>query len=172
MLGVTAPDNVVLVAGAGSNILGCDIAFTELLDAGQITRRPRLLVGQPEHWATIADAVNGIDSAARGPRIPTIAEGASIANPIRLPETVAAIHRSGGAAVAVSEGEIRRAVRDLAARGLYAEPTSSVAAAALDRFIADGTIRPGQTTVVVLTGGGLKSAEKMAAVFAEDQGQR
>jgi threonine synthase len=172
MLGVTAPDNVVLVAGAGSNILGCDIAFTELLDAGQITRRPRLLVGQPEHWATIADAVNGIDSAARGPRIPTIAEGASIANPIRLPETVAAIHRSGGAAVAVSEGEIRRAVRDLAARGLYAEPTSSVAAAALYRFIADGTIRPGQTTVVVLTGGGLKSAEKMAAVFAEDQGQR
>jgi threonine synthase len=172
MLGFTAPDNVVLVAGAGSNILGCDIAFTELLDAGQITRRPRLLVGQPEHWATIADAVNGIDSAARGPRIPTIAEGASIANPIRLPETVAAIHRSGGAAVAVSEGEIRRAVRDLAARGLYAEPTSSVAAAALDRFIADGTIRPGQTTVVVLTGGGLKSAEKMAAVFAEDQGQR
>ena len=172
MLGFTAPDNVVLVAGAGSNILGCDIAFTELLDAGQITRRPRLLVGQPEHWATIADAVNGIDSAARGPRIPTIAEGASIANPIRLPETVAAIHRSGGAAVAVSDGEIRRAVRDLAARGLYAEPTSSVAAAALDRFIADGTIRPAQTTVVVLTGGGLKSAEKMAAVFAEDQGQR
>jgi threonine synthase len=172
MLGFTAPDNVVLVAGAGSNILGCDIAFTELLDAGQITRRPRLLVGQPEHWATIADAVNGIDSAARGPRIPTIAEGASIANPIRLPETVAAVHRSGGAAVAVSEGEIRRAVRDLAARGLYAEPTSSVAAAALDRFIADGTIRPGQTTVVVLTGGGLKSAEKVAAVFAEDQGQR
>jgi threonine synthase len=169
MLGFTAPDNVVLVAGAGSNILGCDIAFTELLDAGQITRRPRLLVGQPEHWATIADVVNGIDSAARGPRIPTIAEGASIANPIRLPETVAAIHRSGGAAVAVSEGEIRRAVRDLAARGLYAEPTSSVAAAALDRFIADGTIRPGQTTVVVLTGGGLKSAEKMAAVFADDQ---
>ena len=70
--------------------------------------------------------------------------------------------------MAVSEGEIRRAVRDLAARGLYAEPTSSVAAAALDRFIADGTIRPGQTTVVVLTGGGLKSAEKMAAVFDID----
>jgi threonine synthase len=172
MLGFTAPDNVVLVAGAGSNILGCDIAFTELLDAGQVTRRPRLLVGQPEHWATIADAVNGIDSAAPGPRMPTIAEGASIANPIRLPETVAAIQRCGWAAVAVSEGEIRLAVRDLAARGLYAEPTSSVAAAALDRFTADGTIRPGDTTVVLLTGGGLKSAEKMAAIFAEDQGQR
>ena len=44
-LGFRAPDNVVLVAGAGSNILGCDIAFSELLQAGQIDRRPRLLVG-------------------------------------------------------------------------------------------------------------------------------
>ena len=170
MLDFTAPDNVVLVAGAGSNILGCDLAFTELLEAGQIARRPRLLVGQPEHWATIADVVNGVAPEARGPRMPTIAEGASIAHPVRLPETVAAIRRSGGAAVAVSEEEIRRAVRALAARGLYAEPTSGVAAAALGRFIADGTIGPGETTVVVLTGGGLKSAERMAEVFADAQG--
>ncbi|GII90581.1 threonine synthase [Sinosporangium siamense] len=167
-LGFRAPDNVVLVAGAGSNILGCDIAFSELLEARQIDRRPRLLVGQPEHWATIADAVNGIDPRSRGPRVPTIAEGASIANPVRLPETVEAIHRSGGAAVAVTEDQIRTAVRKLASRGLYAEPTSSVAAAALDHFIADGTIGPDETTVVILTGAGLKSAEKMAAVFDTD----
>lgn len=163
-LGFTAPDNVVLVAGAGSTILGCDLAFTELLEAGRIDRRPRLLVGQPEHWATIADTVNGIDPASRGPRVPTIAEGASIARPVRLPETVAAIRRSAGAAVGVSEDEIRRAARDLARRGLYAEPTSAVAVAALDRFLADGTIGRNESTAVVLTGGGLKSAERMAEI--------
>ncbi|MET8335586.1 threonine synthase [Streptosporangium canum] len=167
-LGFRAPDNIVLVAGAGSNILGCDIAFSELLEARQIDRRPKLLVGQPEHWATIADAVNGIDPRSRGPRVPTIAEGASIANPVRLPETVEAIRRSGGAAVAVTEDQIRTAVRKLASRGLYAEPTSSVAAAALDHFLADGTIGPDETTVVILTGAGLKSAEKMATVFDTD----
>ncbi|MDP9869202.1 MULTISPECIES: threonine synthase [Streptosporangium] len=167
-LGFRAPDNIVLVAGAGSNILGCDIAFSELLEARQIDRRPRLLVGQPEHWATIADTVNGIDPQSRGPRVPTIAEGASIANPVRLPEAVEAIRRSGGAAVAVTEDQIRTAVRKLASRGLYAEPTSSVAAAALDHFLADGTIGPDETTVVVLTGAGLKSAEKMATVFDTD----
>ncbi|ACZ87255.1 threonine synthase [Streptosporangium roseum] len=167
-LGFRAPDNIVLVAGAGSNILGCDIAFSELLEARQIDRRPKLLVGQPEHWATIADAVNGIDPRSRGPRVPTIAEGASIANPVRLPETVEAIRRSGGAAVAVTEDQIRTAVRKLASRGLYAEPTSSVAAAALDHFMADGAIGPDETTVVILTGAGLKSAEKMAAVFDTD----
>ncbi|GAA3721024.1 threonine synthase [Gordonia hankookensis] len=163
-LGFTAPDNVVLVAGAGSNILGCDIAFRELLEAGQIDRLPRLLVGQPEHWATIADGVNGIDPESHGPREPTIAEGASIARPIRLDEAVAAVVDSGGSAVAVSDAEIRAAVAALTARGLYAEPTSAVAAAALDRFLTDGTIGPGDTTVVVLTGTGLKSADSMAAI--------
>jgi threonine synthase len=164
-LGFRAPDNVVLVAGAGSNVLGCDIAFGELLRARQIDRLPKLLVGQPEHWATIADAVNGIDPHSREPRVPTIAEGASIANPVRLPETIEAIRRSGGAAAAVTDDQIRTGVRKLASRGLYAEPTSGVAAAALDHFLADGTIGPDETTVVVLTGAGLKSAEKMATVF-------
>ncbi|NED68791.1 pyridoxal-phosphate dependent enzyme, partial [Streptomyces sp. SID10244] len=71
---------------------------------------------------------------------------------------------SGGSAVAVSDDEIRAAVAALNARGLYAEPTSAVAAAALDRFLTDGTIGPGDTTVVVLTGTGLKSADSMAAI--------
>ncbi|WP_326763389.1 pyridoxal-phosphate dependent enzyme [Streptomyces sp. NBC_01591] len=164
-LGFTAPDNVVLVAGAGSNIIGCDIAFGELLAAGQIDKRPRLFVGQPEHWATIADTFNGIAPVGRGERVPTIAEGASIANPVRLPEAVEAISRSKGAAYAVPEAEIHAAVRALSARGLYAEPTSSVAAATLDHFIATGDIAPDETTVVVLTGAGLKSAEKIASVF-------
>ncbi len=66
----------------------------------------------------------------------------------------------------MSEEAIRAATRQLAALGLYAEPTSAVAAAALERFLADGTIRAGESTVVVLTGSGLKSAEKMAGVFA------
>ncbi len=59
-LGFTAPDNVVLVAGAGSLVLGCDLAFRELLAAGQIERMPRILAGQPEDWAAIADAFNGV----------------------------------------------------------------------------------------------------------------
>ncbi|WP_235738805.1 pyridoxal-phosphate dependent enzyme [Nocardioides alcanivorans] len=164
-LGFTAPDNVVLVAGAGSNVLGCDLAFGELLSAGQIERLPRLLVGQPEHWATIADTLNGMDPQRHGTRPPTIAEGASIAHPVRLPEVVEAIRRSNGATIAVAEGQIRAAVRKLALRGLYAEPTSCVAVAALDHFLTTGVIGPDETTVVVLTGAGTKSAERMATVF-------
>lgn len=163
-LGFTAPDNVVMVSGGGSLALGCDIAFTELLEAGLIDHRPRLLIGQPEHWARIVDELNGTDAPAE--RRPTIAEGASIASSVRLDDVVAAVRRSNGAGVRVSDAEIALAMKDLLSMGLFAEPTSSVAAAALRRFIADGTIGEGETTVVILTGSGLKSVEKMAQGLA------
>lgn len=165
MLGFRAPDNVVLVAGSGSMVLGCDLAFGELLAAGQVERRPRLLVGQPEHWSPIVRSLTGRDPEAE-PGERTLAEGAMIASPVRLPEVVAAVRRSGGAGYAVPEQEIRAALRRLAARGLYVEPTSAVAAAALDHFLRTGVIRPGETTVLVLSGTGLKAAEAMSDVFA------
>jgi len=60
---------------------------------------------------------------------------------------------------------VRKATRGLAARGLYAEPTSAVAAAALTHFVEGGLVTPEQTTVLVLTGSGLKSAERMAEIL-------
>ena len=155
-LGHTAPDNIVVVAGSGSIVLGCDLAFTELLAAGSVEKRPRLFAGQPQGWATIVDTLDGVSTDCVD-RTPTIAEGASIARPVRLPEVVAAIRRSGGGGVRVSDDDIRAALRGLALRGLYAEPTSAVAAAALERLVAAGAITAGQTTVMILTGTGLKA---------------
>jgi threonine synthase len=60
--------------------------------------------------------------------------------------------------VVVEEAEIVEALRGLARRGLYVEPTSAVAAASLTRLLADGTIRPHEHTVLVLTGSGLKAS--------------
>ena len=113
------------------------------------------------------DALNDTHSSSLSERQPTIAEGASIAHPVRLPEVVEAIRRSDGAGYAASEDEISVTTRKLAAMGFYAEPTSAVAAAALDHFIANGTVQVSQTTVVVLSGSGLKSGEKMASIFRQ-----
>ena len=50
---------------------------------------------------------------------------------------------------------------DLARVGVYAEPTSASAAAALSNLLRDGAIGPEETTVVVLTGTGLKATQRI-----------
>jgi threonine synthase len=87
-----------------------------------------------------------------------VAEGIATPKPTRVAEVLGAVRQSGGSVVAVSEAEIVDALRDLARRGLYVEPTSATAAAGLTRFLTAGVIRPHETTVLVLTGTGLKSS--------------
>jgi threonine synthase len=167
-LGFQAPDAVVTVAGAGSTVLGCDAGFRELLAAGQISRLPRLLVAQPANCAPIhASFRAGAGSPVSAPFAPTIAEGAAIREPVRLPEVLGAVRRSGGDLAAVPEAGIASAVHRLAERGLYVEPTSATAAAAIDVFRDRGVIRSGETTVVVLTGSGLKAAATMGQLYHE-----
>lgn len=165
-LGFTAPDAVVTVAGAGSTVLGMDLGFSELLAAGHIARLPRLLVAQPARCAPIHAAFNGLSDMSFGP---TIAEGTAIREPIRLTEVVDAIRRSAGDTTMIDEADIAAALRRLTSRGLYAEPTSATAAAAIDAFAAQGAIRPGETTVVLLTGSGLKATNAMTALFDDTQ---
>ena len=52
-LGFNAPDNVIIPTGAGSNIMGCDIGFGELLRRGEIASLPRLFAAQPENCAPL-----------------------------------------------------------------------------------------------------------------------
>lgn len=164
-LGFTAPDCVVVPAGAGSLVLGCFIGFTELVASGAIARIPRILVAQPQNCSPLADAfAAGEPATSDGHWKPTLAEGTSIARPVRDREVLAAVAQSGGGFQTVSEEEIPIAVRSLAVQGLYAEPTSSIVAAALSGFVRQGLVRSGETTVVVLSGSGLKAAQTMAAI--------
>ena len=80
--GFEAPDNVVIPAGAGSNVLGCAIGFAELLAAGQIRRLPRLFVAQPLHCSPVdASFQAGADTLVERPVLPTVAEGTAIRQP-------------------------------------------------------------------------------------------
>jgi threonine synthase len=161
-LGFRAPDNVIIPTGAGSNVLGCDIGFSELLRHREIERLPKLLAVQPENCAPIhASFAAGGDQLVPVEAKPTIAEGTSITHPVRLRQVLEAIRRSNGATVTVSEQEIIAAVHEFASSGLYAEPTSAIAGAALSKLLADGTISPDETTVVVLTGSGLKATQRI-----------
>jgi threonine synthase len=165
-LGFHAPDNVITPCGAGSNVLGCEIGFSELQRAGEIDSLPRIFAVQPANCAPIAAAfLDGVDTPVPTTIAPTIAEGTAIAQPIRLREVLGVLRETRGGAVMLTEEEIIRATFDLARLGLYVEPTAAQPVAALAKLLAAGTITPDQTTVVVLTGSGLKATPRIAELL-------
>ena len=165
-LGWRAPDVVILPAGNGTLLLGAFIGFGELVDAGVVERMPRLIAVQAENCAPLVHAFHGAPwDAAQA----TIAEGIAIVKPIRGAQIVEAVRKSGGTFVAVSEDEIVRALREMAARGFYIEPTSAATIAGVRRAlhlvtrdgIARESIARDEVVVSVFTGHGLKATEKM-----------
>jgi threonine synthase len=157
--GFRAPDNLVVPLGYGSNVLGAERGFDELVRAGEITRRPRLFGVQAARCAPYAAAFRaGVEHLVAAEIAPTVAEGIATPRPTRVAEVLRAVRDTGGTIVAVEEAEIVAALAELARLGLYVEPTAAAAAAGLTRLLASGVVRPQEQTVLVLTGSGLKAS--------------
>ncbi len=155
-LGRHAPDAVIAPVGQGSNLLGIARGFRELCDAGLIQKMPRLYAAQSANIAPIPLAMErGLDEMPEIKSKRTIAEGIAITRPVHGKELLRALRESGGGAVAASEAEIIQARIDLARVGLYVEPTSATAVAALLKLREQ--IGASDNVVVTLTGSGLKA---------------
>jgi threonine synthase len=161
-LGFAVPDNVLVPTGYGSNILGLERGFDELMRRGEVTRMPRLFAVQAANCAAFGAVWNG--DSTFDPR-PTIADGIATVKPVRTAEVLAALRRSRGGVVAVPEDEIGPALIRLGRLGLYVEPTSATVGAALSRLLAERTIQPAETTIAVITGHGLKAAERIGELL-------
>jgi len=156
-LGRRVPDTVVVPTGNGTLLIGAFLGFRDLLNWGLADRLPCLVAVQaancaPLHhlWQRGAPDVSGLATA------PTLAEGIAIAEPARAEQILRCVRESNGQVVAVTEGAIDRAWRDLARAGWFVEPTSASAVAALAHVDAP----PSDTVVLPLTGHGLKTAGK------------
>ena len=171
-LGFNVPDNIIIPTGAGSNLLGCHIAFKELISSGEIRKMPRLFASQPSNCAPLhASFQAGSDDYTDCDFHATAAEGTAIKRPIRLLEMLRCLRKSNGATVAVGEQEIVDASLMLARQGLYVEPTSAHAAAAFSRLLQSKTISESDETVIILTGTGLKATPFYEARLSGGQAQ-
>jgi threonine synthase len=128
-----APDVLALPYGGGGNLAAYALGFEEA-GAGV----PRLVGGEAaDRAATVASAIR-------------------ITRPVHADRVEAAVRRSGGAVVALSDDAILDAWRDLAVgEGLLCEPASAAGAAALSST----GVERGTRAVCVLTGHGLKDPE-------------
>ncbi len=164
-LGQSAPDAVIVPAGHGSLVLGVHRAFRSLRLGGAVEREPRIFAVQSEAYSSLARAWRDGRDDPEPVQDPqgTIAEGIATRLPLRGGEVLGAIRDTGGAALVVSEAEIRQALARLLHLGFYAEPTAAVGVAGLARLRERGALASeGAKVVVVLTGNGLKAGRRIA----------
>jgi len=161
-LGFRAPDQVILPVGHGTLYLGAYLGFRDLLQAGEISRLPRLFGIQAAPCAPLVAAWRGQPAQEAGA---TIAEGIRIAAPDRAETILQACRESRGELLTVSEEEIVSTLFRLGRAGLYIEPTAAVAPAGALRLAAAGHFSAGEITVIPLTGSGLKAGYTIAELL-------
>jgi len=155
-----APDHVVVSCGQGGNVMGLHIGFRELLASRAIDKMPKIHGVQAFNAAPYLAAWDaGSETPIAIDAKPSIADGITSSKPVRLLEVLAACRETRGGLLGVDETEIIAAMRTLHHSGYFVEPTTAAGAAGLTKLMADGTIGPGETTVLVLTGTGLKAVD-------------
>jgi threonine synthase len=161
-LGCRVPEWIVVPLGQGVNLLGYWLGFRRLRAAGLVDRLPRLVGVQPARLAPVYHALEaGLHTVpAAEPTTPSVAEGLAIPQPVRGSRLLQAIRDTGGTCVAVEDDVILQAQHQLAHRGLYVEPTSATALAALEAILPQ--VGPAEMVVVPLTGSGLKGSPSLS----------
>jgi threonine synthase len=169
-LGFRAPETVVVPVGDGCIIGGVHKGFRDLLEAGSITRMPRLIGAQAEGSAALAAAWrDGLDRvepcAAR-----TVADSISVGLPRDQIKALRAVRESQGRFVTASDDAILEAMDQLGRRcGIFVEPAAAAPFAAVRAAIADGAIGVDEEVVLIHTGHGLKDIDAARRASAHNE---
>ena len=166
-LGWNVPDWVAVSVGDGCTIAGVWKAFRELKTLGLIAQTPRLLGVQPEGAAPIA-ACFRTGEPLRPVEARTFADSIAVGAPRNWKKALQAIHDSGGAMVAVSDGEICDAMQYTGRlTGVFAEPAAATAVAGLRRAAAEGLVGRRARAVALITASGLKDTRSAQAAVSK-----
>ncbi len=157
------PDWCVLPVAYGDALFGMWKGFEELAALGMIPRKPRMVAAEMAGCLSAALA-SGEDAIPEIPAPSPYVAGSISVNQSTY-QALHALRASGGAARVASNDELLGLQRDLAAdEGVYAEPSSLAALAAVERLCKEGRIGPADTVVVVNTAHGLKDTAATASV--------
>src|ERR1700726_326170 len=166
-LGWRLPDNVVVPMAGGSLIGKIAKAFRELITLGWVEEKPvRFFGAQATGCSPISTAVKRGLTRFEPQKPDTIARSLAIGNPADGNYASKLILESKGWAEDVSDPEIVAAIKLLAeSEGIFTETAGGVTAGVTQKLLGQGRISPNETTVVCITGNGLKTTDAIAAAF-------
>ena len=161
-----APDWCVLPVAYGDALFGMWKGFDELARLGLIRKQPRMVAA--EMAGCLAAALASGEDAIPEIAAPSPYVAGSISVNQSTYQALHALRASGGTARVARNDELLALQRNLAAdEGIYAEPSSLAALAAVARLCEEGRIGPRDTVVVVNTASGLKDTAATAAATPE-----
>jgi threonine synthase len=166
-LGWRLPDNVVVPMAGGSLIVKIKKAFDELITLGLVDPKPVKFFGaQATGCSPISTAVKAGEREIQPQKPTTIARSLAIGNPADGHYAIRAITQSGGWSEDVSDSEVVENIQLLAeTEGVFTETAGGVTVGVARKLYEQGRISPEETTVLCITGNGLKTTDVLAGKY-------
>lgn len=162
------PDWMVHCAATGSGVVGAAKGFRELKGLGWLSRQPRFVAAQAAACAPIVRAFGAdADEVAPMDAGPTMAENLRVGKPSSVAtRCLLDVKNSGGAAIAVTDDELRAAQALLARTcGIFGELGGVASFAATLKLKAAGKLDADDLVVCTISSHGLKQPEGLSGAF-------
>jgi threonine synthase len=170
-LGWRLPDNVVCPMAGGSLIIKIKKAFEELIKLGLVEPKPVKYFGaQATGCSPISTAVKLGNTEIEPQKPSTIARSLAIGNPADGHYAIQTITQSGGWSEDVSDPEIVKSIQLLAeTEGIFTETAGGVTLGCARKLYKSDRILPNETTVLCITGNGLKTTDVLTSEYEIEQ---
>jgi threonine synthase len=170
-LGWRLPDNIVVPMAGGSLITKIKKAFDELIQLGLVERKAVKFFGaQATGCSPISTAVKTGSSEIEPQKPATIARSLAIGNPADGYYALKTIKHSGGWSEDVSDPEVVNSIRLLAeTEGIFTETAGGVTVGTAGKLYRQDRILPEETTVLCITGNGLKTTDVLVGKYEADE---
>jgi len=166
-LGWRLPDNIVVPMAGGSLITKIKKAFEELVRLGLVEPKAVKIFGaQATGCSPISTAVKAGNTDIEPQKPTTLARSLAIGNPADGHYAIKTITASGGWAEDVSDVEVVESMQLLAeVEGVFTETAGGVTVGCARKLYRQGRIKPEETTVLCITGNGLKTTDALAGQY-------
>jgi threonine synthase len=166
-LGWKLPDNIVVPMAGGSLITKIKKAFDELILLKLVEPKPVKFFGaQATGCSPISTAIKQYSNEIEPQRPKTIARSLAIGNPADGHYALKAITKSGGWAEDITDPEVVESIQLLAeSEGIFTETAGGVTVGTARKLIHQDRILPDETTVLCITGNGLKTTDVLAEAY-------
>lgn len=168
-LGWELPDHIVAPLASGSLFTKIYKGFREFVEVGLVEEKHvRFSGAQADGCSPIAQAFKEGRDFIKPVKPSTIAKSIAIGNPADGVYATEIARKTNGNIESVSDAEIIEGMKLLAeTEGIFTETAGGTTIAVLKKLVEAGKINPDETTVVYITGNGLKTQEAVQGYVGE-----